>query len=230
MSKEEIELLTEDTDLEAVEKESAISKRKEYESNIKNLWGYSALGVEAKKAAMSALATSTGMYARIPLICKAHSCPYASFCSLLDYGLAPEGEPCPEETSLIEISHMGYDKDFDLDNASFTDRNLISTIIEYDIMIRRIQTLISKEQDPVREIVAGVNEVTGEEYKHPQVSKYLEALDKTVKKRNDLYQLMMATRKDKKGEVDDRKDIFDVVDDIIGADYVVEEKPENIGG
>ena len=34
---------------------------------------------------MTMLSTKTGMYARIPLVCKANSCPYAEKCQLLNY-------------------------------------------------------------------------------------------------------------------------------------------------
>lgn len=210
------------------ENEAVLENRKKFDKDMKNIWGHSFKGAQAKSAAMSALATSTGMYARIPLVCKAEACPYASFCKLLSYGLAPEGEACPEEAALIELSHMGYDQDFNINNSSFTDRNLVATIIEYDVLIRRVQTLLSKEQDPVNEIVAGVNEVTGEEYTHPEISKYLEALDKIVKKRNDLYQLMMATRKDKKDDGENNKSIVEIVDEVIEADFIVEEKPKEL--
>ena len=69
-----------------IETKEAIEKRKLLENNLSNIWGHSTLGVEAKKAAMSMLSTKNGMYARIPLICKADNCPYADRCLLLKYG------------------------------------------------------------------------------------------------------------------------------------------------
>ena len=102
----------------------AVINRENFERNLSNTWGYSNVGIEAKRAAMSMLATKTGMYARIPLMCKAESCPYSESCSLLPYNLAPIGEPCPIETAQIEIRYAGYEKDFNLDSASFTDKKL----------------------------------------------------------------------------------------------------------
>ena len=51
----------------------AVINRENFERNLSNTWGYSNVGIEAKRAAMSMLATKTGMYARIPLMCKAES-------------------------------------------------------------------------------------------------------------------------------------------------------------
>lgn len=66
---------------------TAIQNRELMERNLSNIWGHSTLGLEAKKAAMSMLSTKNGMYARIPLVCKANSCPYADSCMLLKYDL-----------------------------------------------------------------------------------------------------------------------------------------------
>lgn len=204
----------------------AVINRENFERNLSNTWGYSNVGIEAKRAAMSMLATKTGMYARIPLMCKAESCPYSDSCSLLPYNLAPIGEPCPVETAQIEIRFAGYEKDFNLDNASFTDKNLVAELINHDIMLERCKALITKEGVLVTDVVAGVSE-NGEEFYRPEVSKHWEAYERIQKKRNEIYQLMMATRrdnKDKEGSGDDS--ITKAMADMFAADFVVEERPE----
>lgn len=204
----------------------AVINRENFERNLSNTWGYSNVGIEAKRAAMSMLATKTGMYARIPLMCKAESCPYSDSCSLLPYNLAPIGEPCPVETAQIEIRFAGYEKDFNLDNASFTDKNLVAELINHDIMLERCKALITKEGVLVTDVVAGVSE-NGEEFYRPEVSKHWEAYERIQKKRNEIYQLMMATRrdnKDKEGSGDDS--ITKAMADMFATDFVVEERPE----
>lgn len=204
----------------------AVMNRENFERNLSNTWGYSNVGIEAKRAAMSMLATKTGMYARIPLMCKAESCPYSDSCSLLPYNLAPIGEPCPVETAQIEIRFAGYEKDFNLDNASFTDKNLVAELINHDIMLERCKALITKEGVLVTDVVAGVSE-NGEEFYRPEVSKHWEAYERIQKKRNEIYQLMMATRrdnKDKEGSGDDS--ITKAMADMFATDFVVEERPE----
>ena len=204
----------------------AVMNRENFERNLSNTWGYSNVGIEAKRAAMSMLATKTGMYARIPLMCKAESCPYSDSCSLLPYNLAPIGEPCPVETAQIEIRYAGYEKDFNLDNASFTDKNLVAELINHDIMLERCKALITKEGVLVTDVVAGVSE-NGEEFYRPEVSKHWEAYERIQKKRNEIYQLMMATRrdnKDKEGSGDDS--ITKAMADMFATDFVVEERPE----
>ena len=216
-----------ETDLNEEEdsKCEAIISRENFEKNLANVWGYSSVGLEAKKAAMSMLSTKTGMYSRIPLVCKADACPYAESCSLLPYNLAPYGEPCPVETAQIELRFEGYSSDFG-DMASFTDKNLVSELINLDVMIERCKALIAKEGILVQEVFAGVTE-QGEVFTRPEVSKHWEAYERVQKKRNDTYELMLATRKNKKGEVQDSDSLTRMVAEMVAnkEQYVVETRP-----
>jgi len=213
------------TDKETAEESQALIDRERFETNMKNVWGFSNKGLEAKKAAMTMLSTKTGMYARIPLMCKAEDCPYANSCSLLEYDLAPFGEPCPIEVANIELRFAGYNKDFDLEEASFTDKNLVSEIINLDIMIERTKALIAKEGVPVIDVIAGIAE-NGEVYTRPEISKFLDAHDKLLTKRNNLYQLMMATRKDNKNKEDEVQSINSLLSELTNTTFVEEQRPE----
>lgn len=228
-------MTTKDIDKEILEEnqtdealEQAIISRQHFENSIStnNIWGYTGIGLEAKRAAMSMLATKNGMYARIPLFCKGENCPYAESCNLLPYGLAPTGEPCPIETAQIEIRYNEYSKDFDLDSASFTDKNLVAELINHDIMLERCKSLITKEGVLVTDVVAGVSE-NGEEFYRPEVSKHWEAYERIEKKRNEIYNLMMATRKDKKDNKNNNNEsISQIVGNMLNASYIIDEKPD----
>lgn len=224
--------LTEE-EAEAIEKEEekneAIINRKNLESNLTNLWGYSSTGIEAKKAAMSMLATKTGMYSRVPIICKAENCPYAEKCTLLSYNLSPYGEPCPMETSQIELRYEGYNKDFDLnENASFTDKTLVSELINCDILLERCKALLSKEGILVEQVFAGVSE-EGEEFTRPEITKNWEAYERVSNRREKIYKLLQATREDKKGGNSGVvNDVAQFVKDLTSNnnDFIIEETPK----
>lgn len=226
--KEEIITDIEQAIQEDVDKQNAIENRSRFESNITNLWGHSATGIEAKKAAMTMLSTKIGLYARIPLVCKADDCPYCDSCMLLPYDLAPRGEICPVEAASIEVRYANYNDQFELDESSFTDKCLVSELINLDIMSDRCKALISKEGVPVVDVVAGVTE-QGDEYTQPQISKYYEVYEKTLKRREEILQLMMGTRKDKKDEGKKEKDIVDIIREMEqNGGFVIDEKPNNI--
>lgn len=205
------------------------ARRDALEANIGNVWGHSRLGLEAKKAAMTMLSTKHGMYAKIPLVCKAQACPYSESCLILKYDLAPEGEPCAVETAEIEARYAGYSMDFDIEAASFTDRALVSEIINLDIMIERCKALMAKEGVPVVDVVAGIDE-NGNVLMRPEVSKSVDAYEKFTKKRNEIYQLMVATRKDKKIDVAEDLGIHTIIAQAIDSDenggFVIDERPD----
>lgn len=223
------DLLEETEEIRLLEKQ-----RRTFEEMLtvnKNPWNYNAKGLESVKAAMSMLSTKTGLYSKVPIYCKGEKCPYQETCMLLAYGLAPQGQPCPVETTQIEQRHKRYTVEFELDETSFTDMNLVSEIVYLEIMMERCKALLSKEQTPVVEITTGISE-NGREIKQPSVSQAYIAYEKMSKKRDSNYQLLAATRRDKatlkNKNNDDTKDPVDVMFEIINDPNVhdIEQRPE----
>lgn len=209
-------------------KQEAIESRKTFEKNIANVWGHSDVGLEAKKAAMAMLSTKTGLYAKIPITCKKETCPYASTCSLLPYDLAPLGEKCPWETAMIETRYQAYRNDYNLDEASFTDNTIISEIINIDIMLERAKALMSEEQVPITEVVAGMTE-SGEEFTRPEISKAYEIYERNLNKREKLLDMMLGTRRSRKGETENTSSINEILHSAIHqTEFVIETKPDDI--
>ncbi len=206
----------------------AATNRERFENALlaQGPWGYSEKAIEASKAVKAMNATKTGLYARIPIICKADSCPYSDTCPILPYDLAPEGEKCPIETSRLELLAVEYAQEIDYDNSSWTDKQLLNDLLGYDIMLERCRALMAKEGTPVIEILAGIAE-NGEEIKQPVVSKAWEAYEKIVKKRNETYQLMMMTRKDnKKSGENDGNNLQAMLVDVINSEDFQDVVPE----
>jgi hypothetical protein len=220
---DELQLIDDSGEVEA---SLARTNRENFERSLvtQNLWQHSAKGLEAKRAAMTMLSTKTGMYARIPLLCKGDDCPYTDTCQLLPYDLAPVGEYCPQETAQIELRANAYAQDFDVDTMSFTDKTLLNEIIGFDIMLERCRALMAKEGTPVVEVVAGIAD-NGDEIKQPAVSKAWEAYEKISKKRDAAYQLMMMTRRDNKNNSDEEQSALSaMLDNVITEQDVEEEK------
>lgn len=215
------------TEQELSEREDAIAKREAFENNIKNIWGYSQLGLEAKKAAMAMLSTKTGLYAKVPIACKADSCPYAITCPLLEAGLAPRGQKCPLETATIEIRYAGYQEDYNLDTASYTDTTIISELINLDVTIERCKSLLAAMQTPIEDVVAGIAD-NGQEFTRPEISKAWEIYERASNRREKLLESMLGTRRSKKGEVQQDKSLDTLISEVCEQDYVIEEKPEDM--
>lgn len=213
------------------EKALAVENRKKLEAAVNdtsNPWNYSATGLEARNAARSMLATKSGLYARIPIICKADNCPYNKTCMLLEYGLAPYGERCAFETALIEQAYEGYKRDFNLDEeASFTDLTIVKSLINCDVMIERAQALLSIEGVAIEQVYAGSNERTGEDFYDKSISKALELYERHTKQRERLLDLMNATRKAKLNKhSEDDSSILQTLRANLNSDFIIEEVPD----
>ena len=209
-------------------KEEAIEARKRFESNIANIWGHSAIGTQAKQAAMTMLSTKSGLYAKIPITCKTDACPYAQSCALLPYGLAPLGEKCPWETAMIETRYAKYVEDYNLDESSFTDKTLISELVNIDIMLERTKALMSAELVPITEVVAGMTE-SGEEFTRPEISKAYELYERNLNRKDKILESMLGTRKSRKGQSEETTSFSDLLSDAInGTDFIIEERPDDL--
>ena len=214
-------------EIEETKAQEALELRKNFEANISNVWGHSSLGMEAKSAAMSMLSTKTGLYAKVPITCKADGCPYEKTCALLPYGLAPLGEKCPWETALIETRYAGYIQDCDLDTASFTDSTIVSELINIDIMLERTKSLMSAEETPITDVVAGMTE-SGEQFTRPEISKAYEIYERNLNRKERLLDMMMGTRKSKKGDKEQNISVMDLLHGAIDqTEFVIEEKPDD---
>lgn len=229
------ELVNDAMEIESPE-EAALAEIKNKQQNLdaalkNNIWGYSKLGLQAKSSAMQMLATKNGMYAKIPLYCKGDACPYNETCMMLKYGLAIEGEPCVVETSEIELRAANYAEDFGLEQSSFTDRVMISEIVNLDIMIERCKALMAKEGSPVVDVVVSVSE-DGEPIMGPQVSKAVEAYERFSNRRDKLYNFMLATRKDKKMDVNQEVGIQEIIAKALkqeeNKEFIIDERPEGV--
>lgn len=184
--------------------------------------------MEAKKAAMAMLSTKTGLFCKIPITCKSDSCPYKDTCALLPYGLAPLGEKCPWETAMIETRYNFYVEDYELDQASFTDQSIISELVNIDIMLERTKALLSAEQVPITEVVAGMTE-SGEEFTRPEISKAYELYERNLNRKEKILDMMLGTRKSRKGQEESTTSISDLLQNAInGTEFIVEERPDNI--
>lgn len=215
-------------EIEDVKKQEAIAAREQFEANISNVWGHSSLGLEAKSAAMAMLSTKTGLYAKVPITCKADTCPYANTCTLLPYGLAPFGEKCPWETALIETRYAGYMEDYNLDASSFTDSTIVSELINIDVMLERTKALMSEEQTPITDVIAGMTE-SGEQFTRPEISKAYEIYDRNLSRKDKLLEMMLGTRKSRKGQDEQDNTVQEILAQALNhTEFVIEQKPDNI--
>lgn len=161
-----------------------------------NSWGYTEDGQLLYDKAMHMLATDHAIYARMPIICKGENCIYKND-PLHKAGIVKVGEPCICETTLIASKFAQYQEEFKLDESSYTDKVLVHELITLDLLISRaMQYINNKDYEPVVDVVTNITE-TGQEITQPMVSKGIELYTNLVQKRDKVFELLSATRKDK---------------------------------
>ena len=214
------------------DKEKAIEKRKAFEAmmdTVGNPWGYSEGALESKKAAMTMLSTKTGLYSRIPIVCKGCNCPYGATCGLLEFGLDTIGERCVLETTMIEQKLANYTEEFGLDESSYTDWTMVKELINAEIMIERCMALMSQDGSAIEEIFIGTSESSGTDYFRRDISKVQELYERNLKIKERILDTMMATRKAKsRMKGDDGESERSILDNIFDIDFVEDEKPDHL--
>ena len=69
-------------------------------------------------------------------------------------------------------------------------------------MLERTKALLSKEEVPITDVVAGMTE-SGEEFTRPEISKAYELYERNLNKKEKILDMMLGTRKSRKGQAED---------------------------
>lgn len=157
--------------------------------------------VKAIEVAKRLRQTKHGMYASVPIICKAEGCPYADQCEIQLMGIAPYGEKCPMEIAAIEDLFQRYCEDMNIDPTDRyqqVDAIMVKEVVDLDIAMLRCDKKMAISADFIIDQVVNVDEegnpLTRKEL-HP-LTEYKERL-RTQKYRT--LNLLNSTRKDKEG-------------------------------
>ena len=71
---------------------------------------------------------------------------------------------------------------------------------------------------------------SGEQYTRPEVSKAYEIYERNLNRKERLLEMMLGTRKSRKGQEDQSDSIQDILASALNdTEFIIEEKPDNIG-
>lgn len=150
----------------------------------------------AMKLAYTMHSTKHGLFASVPLVCKADKCPYASTCIAHLYGVAPYGERCPIEISNITMRFKQYCEELDIDDKKMVNVGLVKDLIDCEIMIERANQLIAENGGMINDVVVGISE-DGTPIHRPEIHKALEIKERYGRRKDNILQLLNSTPKDK---------------------------------
>lgn len=164
-------------------------------------WTNNPEAVKAIEIAKRLRQTKHGMYASVPIICKAEACPYADQCELAQMGIAPYGEKCPMEIAAIEDLFQRYCSDMDInpeDAGQQVDAIMVKELVDLDISMLRCDKKMAISADFIIDNVVGVSD-DGEAITREELHPLTEYKEKLRTQKYKTLNLLNSTRKDKQG-------------------------------
>lgn len=141
---------------------------------------------------------STGASAATPLFCAGPACPFALRCPYQQMGKAPIGKPCIIEVQLLQHWTIAYMEEYQVDPNSFTEVGYCNELAEIEIMLYRLNQLISRPENAsgtIDQMVAMAND--GTPIVQKQISPFIEQKDKLLNRRSKIVKLMVGDRQEK---------------------------------
>lgn len=184
-----------------VDKMKELAKLTDMENvEFPSTWKLSQKGIEAIQHGVAMHKTKHGMYASIPMVCKAEKCQYADICPLVEMSAAPEGERCPLEISLILTSFEDYKTSLSVDPNNIVDMGLVKDLIDCDVQIMRAENKMAVDGDFIEEAVIGIDDETGDPIVQKRISQASDYKERIISKKHKILTLFNSTRKDKAGQ------------------------------
>lgn len=146
--------------------------------------------------------TKMGLYASVPIICKAEGCPYADSCELMQMGMAPEGQKCPIEIAAIEDLFMRYCTDMSInpeDPNQQVDAIMVKEVVDMDIAMLRVDKKMAVSADFILDSVVGMTD-DGHVLTKKEVHPMMDYKEKLRTQKYKTLNLLNSTRKDKAGD------------------------------
>lgn len=164
-------------------------------------WTSNPVAVQAIEIAKRLRQTKHGMYASVPIICKAEACPYAESCELQQMNLAPYGDKCPMEIAAIEDLFWRYCTDMGIDAEDpnqQVDAIMVKEVVDIDISMLRCDKKMAISADFIIDQVVGVTD-DGDTLSRQELHPLTEYKEKLRNQKFKTLNLLNSTRKDKEG-------------------------------
>lgn len=160
--------------------------------------------------------TRTSMFASIPMRCEAHKCTFANTCPLLKENLAPKGEACPLEMSMVSQFTYEYMEQLDVSPDNLVEVSMVRDLVDQEIQYMRKTQLLAKEHF-VQENIIGIDQ-EGNPILKKELHLAVELEDRLHKRRKDLRNQLLATREARakvgQTQLDTAQAISDIVDKV----------------
>src|SRR5210317_1327571 len=158
--------------------------------------------------------TRTSMFSSIPMNCEAEKCVFASTCPLLKENLAPRGNPCPLEMSIVAQFTAEYMEQLDVHPDNLVEVSMVRDLVDQEVQYMRKTKLLAKEHF-IQENVIGVDQ-DGQPILKKELHLAVDLEDRLHKRRKDLRNQLVATREAKAKMGQSQIDSAQAISEIIG--------------
>lgn len=166
---------------------------------------------EAKKIRSHLSGLVTGATAAIPLVCGGEArCPFKESCPFiradrarlkLDKSatrLTPVGQQCLVEIELLEKWTFFYIEEYEIDETSFTDVQMIRELAEIELMLWRLNNNLAKPENAelVQEVNVGIDK-EGNALTRQEMNAFISTKETLQNRKSKLVKLMVGDRQEK---------------------------------
>jgi hypothetical protein len=202
---------------------------KEFESLRPDLFFPESWSTEQREQAVDLIRpqkTRTSMFSSIPMNCEASKCIFASTCPLYQENLAPRGNPCPIEMSIVAQFTTEYMEQLDVHPDNLVEVSMVRDLVDQEVQYIRKTKLLAKEHF-VQENIIGIDK-DGNPILKKELHLAVELEDKLHKRRKDLRNQLLATREAKAKVGQTQLDTAQAISDIIHKVQSIEIEREKL--
>jgi hypothetical protein len=145
--------------------------------------------------------------------CEATKCTFADTCPLLKENLAPKGNPCPIEMSIVAQFTAEYMEQLDVQSDNLVEVSMIRDLVDQEVQYIRKTKLLAKEHF-IQENIIGIDH-QGQPIIKKELHLAVELEDRLHKRRKDLRNQLLATREAKAKIGQTQLDTAQAISDII---------------
>ena len=170
--------------------------------------------------------TRTTMFSSIPMNCEAAKCIFASTCPLHKENLAPKGNPCPIEMSMVAQFTAEYMEQLEVHSENLVEVSMIRDLVDQEVQYLRKTKLLAKEHF-IQENIIGIDHDVNPIMKK-ELHLAVELEDRLHKRRKDLRNQLLATREAKAKAGQTQIDSAQAISDILYKVQAVQIEKEKL--
>lgn len=145
-----------------------------------------------------------GLNATIPMLCKAHECPFYHVCQIPEH-MRVAGTRCLQETAAMVSRFESLCAELNITEEDQVDMGLVKDVVDIEIMLMRSDNRLAIDGDIIKDYFA-TTDVHGKKHFKEDVNYVVNTKMQLMEKKMKLLEKLYATRKDKAEEMKKKKD------------------------